>query len=946
MGMTSHDGGPGAAAGCAGRRLLLCAGIMAACVPEAAASCPTQQFGAARHSPAGTNLGDLAAADLDGDGLSDLAVANAASPGVISLLFGNGGGGFAAPVGQGVGNFPFQLTVGDFNGDGNPDLAAANRDSGTVSIRLGTGGGGYGPRADFAVGSLPLGISTGDFNGDGVLDLAVSNAGSGSVSILMGTGTGAFTAAAAVAVGAGPRDIAVGDLDQDGRQDLLVANYDSNSVSVRLGLGNGAFTAAPSISAGAGPFGIVARDWNGDGRLDLAVSHFIGNTVGIRLGNGAGGFGAMSSYAAPPRPRGLAAADLNADSAFDLAVSSAGSAAIAVLTGSGTGSFSAPTFLTAQDGPGAVTVADFDGNGSPDLAAANQTPGTVSVFLNQCSFVPAVSVGDCTAAEGNSGSTSCTLSVSLSNAATQTVSVTLSTADGTATSGQDYGGGVVGVSFPPGTLTQTVPVAVFGDVLDEPDETFLVHLSSPVNGTIGDGSGTGTIADDDPAPAFSIDDVAVVEGDTGAVAATFTVTTAASSQTLFVSYGTADGTAGSADYAASAGTLTFPPGTTSRAITVAVAGDVLDEPSETLFVNLSAPIGAIIADGQGVGTITDNDPAAELSIGDASVVEGNAGSANAAFTVSTPPSGQTITVAYQTAAASAGAGDFTAASGTLTFTPGTASLSIEVPVTADLVVELDETFTVNLSGASGAPILDGQGLGTIVDDDAPSLSGVELSHGSRHVYTLAPPPPASAPDVDFFRLAQKPHSSYEVVMDATSGDIGPPSLDRLGADNVTVVQTGAATGPGGTRVLRWENRLAVPVTSHHLRVRSGGCGTDCGADDEYRIRAYETTAAIPRFNNSGTQVTVLIVHNPTAQTVSGTAWFWSLTGSPLGHRAFTLTPKATLVLNTGTVAGLVGKSGTITVAHDAGYGGLTGKAVALEPATGFSFDSPMVPRPH
>lgn len=841
MRLETHDGG--ALAHCAGRRMLSCAlmilGTVAGGVPEAAATCPTPQFSAATHFSAGTNISDLGAADLNGDGFSDLAVANATSPGAISLLFANGAGGFASPVGYSVGNASFNLAIGDFNGDGYPDLAAANRDSGTVSVRLGTGGGSYGPRADFAVGSQPLGISTGDFTGDGALDLAVSNAGSGSVSILLGTGTGGFTAGGAVAVGSGPRDSAVGDLDHDGRLDLLVANFSSNSVSVLLGLGNGTFTPAPSLPTSGGPFGIVAQDWNGDGHLDLAVSHFLSDTVGIRLGNGSGGFGTVSSYPVAARPRGLAAADLNADSTLDLAVSSFGSASIAVLTGSGTGLFSSPTFLAAENSPGAVAVGDFDGNGSPDLATANQVPGTTSIFLNQCSLapqVPAVSVGDGTAVEGNSGSSLCLFTVSLSNTYPQTVSVTLSTSDGSAVNGQDYNGGVVDVTFLPGATTQTVPVGVLGDALDEPDETFSVNLSNPVNGSIGDG--------------------------------------------------------------------------------------------------------------QGIGIIVDDDPAAELAIGDAAVVEGDSGSVMTTFTVSTPPSGQTITVAYQTAAGSAGAGDFTAASATLTFPPGTASQIIAVSVTGDTMVELDETFTVSLSGASGAPIVDGQGVGTIVDDDAPSLSGIELSHGSRDVYTLQPAPPALVPDVDFFRLAQKAHSSYEVVMDATSGDIGPASLDRLGADNVTVVQPAAATGPGGTRVLRWENALTVPVTNQHLRVRSGGCGTGCGADDEYRLRAYETTGAIPRFNNSGTQVSVLVLLNPTAQTVSGTASFWSLAGSPLGRRAFTLAPKATLVLNTGTVAGLAGRSGTITVAHDGGYGGLVGKAVALEPATGFSFDSPMVPRPH
>jgi hypothetical protein len=124
-------------------------------------------------------------------------------------------------------------------------------------------------------------------------------------------------------------------------------------------------------------------------------------------------------------------------------------------------------------------------------------------------------------------------------------------------------------------------------------------------------------------------------------------------------------------------------------------------------------------------------------------------------------------------------------------------------------------------------------------------------------------------------------------------------------------------------------------------VRSTGCGTDCGADDTYRVRARETTYAVPRFNQSGTQGTVLVVQNRTTRTVSARAYFWSPAGILLGESLFTLAARATHVLNVATVPGLSGQSGSLTIAHDGGYGALAGKAVALEPSTGFSFDSPM-----
>jgi hypothetical protein len=131
-----------------------------------------------------------------------------------------------------------------------------------------------------------------------------------------------------------------------------------------------------------------------------------------------------------------------------------------------------------------------------------------------------------------------------------------------------------------------------------------------------------------------------------------------------------------------------------------------------------------------------------------------------------------------------------------------------------------------------------------------------------------------------------------------------------------------------------------------VRVTSGQCTTSCGPDDVYRIRVYETTYAIPRFNNSGSQITVLILQNPTDYTVTGNIYFWSPAGALLATEPFSLTAKNAHVLLTSTVSGVNGVSGTMTVAHNARYGDLAGKAVALEPATGFSFDTPMLARPH
>lgn len=227
-----------------------------------------------------------------------------------------------------------------------------------------------------------------------------------------------------------------------------------------------------------------------------------------------------------------------------------------------------------------------------------------------------------------------------------------------------------------------------------------------------------------------------------------------------------------------------------------------------------------------------------------------------------------------------------------------------------------------------------------VPSDGSTSTRTELVHGSDELHDLAKK--GSAPDEDWYRLTQQPYASYEILVEATAGEIAPPILERLAADGATVLQTAVGIGAiGFTRSLRWQNG-ATAVEDQFVRVRSGSC-VKCKKDAVYRIRAFETTYRVPRFNNSGTQVTVLVVQNPTDATIAGNVYFWSATGTLLETQPFTLQAKRLLSLQTQTVVPDV--SGTMTVSHDGRYGDLAGKAIGLEPATGFAFDTPMEPRP-
>ena len=241
------------------------------------------------------------------------------------------------------------------------------------------------------------------------------------------------------------------------------------------------------------------------------------------------------------------------------------------------------------------------------------TPATAVVTITNDDPQPTISINSVSQNEGNSGTTPFVFTVTLSAASGQTVTVNYFTADGTATAPSDYTAIPNTVlTFAPGETTKSVTVLVNGDTTPEANETFTVNLATPTNATIATAQGIGTIVNDDAAlPSLTINDVRVVEGNSGTVNAVFTVTLSAAATTpVSVAYATANGTAtAGSDYVATNGTLNFAVGQTTQTITVVVNGDLIKEANETFFVNLSNASGATIADNQGVGIIIDNDRA-------------------------------------------------------------------------------------------------------------------------------------------------------------------------------------------------------------------------------------------------------------------------------------------------------------------------------------------------
>lgn len=306
------------------------------------------------------------------------------------------------------------------------------------------------------------------------------------------------------------------------------------------------------------------------------------------------------------------------------------------------------------------------------------------------------------------------------------------TANGTATTADnDYVANSTTLNFT-GTAgeTKTFDVVVNGDLKVEPNETFTVPLSSVVasgrNVVISglSGTGTGTIINDDAAT-ISINDVTQAEGNAGTTTFTFNVTLSqVVSSAVTVDFATANGTAGAGDYTPNSGTLTFPANGAgqTQTVSVSVLGDLVGESNETFFVNLTnilGPVGVTFGDNQGLGTIQDDD--LSFSISDATIVEGNAGTTTLTFTVTRNSTATTETIDYQTAdnTATTADNDYVAKNGTLTFAVGDASEDIVITLNGDLKVEPNETFFVNLSNLSNGSIADGQGQGTLTNDDAP-----------------------------------------------------------------------------------------------------------------------------------------------------------------------------------------------------------------------------------
>ena len=578
----------------------------------------------------------------------------------------------------------------------------------------------------YLTGANPQAVATGHFNNDLILDIAVANQGSDNISLLLGDVGGTFQAAINSPTGAGPVSVAVGDFDEDGLLDLATANANSSDVSVLFGNGNGTFDEPVSINLGSNPASVAVGDFNSDGTLDLiATSNVqlpgyyyygyyggryyspgpINGYANVLLGIGGGSFAAPSvTDLGNGHHTTAAVADFNNDGTDDFATLNRDYGWATVLLGTASGALGNPASYFTGWYPQALTVGDFTSDGILDLATGGQTidilpglgNGTFRPVVRQ--YIDPVSLA---AADFNGDGK---LDLVSAEPYAQTVSVLLGLGTGSLTLPLDYAAG-----------SQPMAVAV-GDFNGDlrPDVVAANTGSGNISVLLNNGVWPALNA-----PTLRIADASVTEGNNGTTNISFNVTlSAVSSEPVSVHYTTANGSAlAGEDYQSASGIVTIAPNTLSQPVTIQVNGDTLPELNEYFLVRLTDPTNAFIADSVATGTIMDDEPYA--NIGDASVMEGDEGTASLIFNVTlTAPSEQPVTVSYVTVGSSAGTNvDYQQATGSVTFAPGVTSMPVTILVNGDRLAEWDENLYVNLTGATGARLSDTWATGTIRDNE-------------------------------------------------------------------------------------------------------------------------------------------------------------------------------------------------------------------------------------
>ncbi len=362
----------------------------------AAAIDQVSAFAAAVEYAAGAAPESVVAADLDGDGRDDVAVANSAS-GNVSVLLAQPDGTLAAAQDYPTGAGPMAIVAGDYDGDTRLDLATANPGPNSVTVLLNDGSGGFRPATQFGTGPGPRGLAGGDLDGDQDVDLVTANDDGNSLTFLRNDGAGSFSVQSTIPVGDRPYDVRCLDLDGDTDLDLVCVNRGSSTISVARNSGAGSFPSVLHYGTGAEPRAFCVADLDGDLDPDVATANHDSNDVTILANNGSAAFAIVATVQLGDgrRPERLAAADVDCDGDCELIATSGDELlnTVSILLGRGDGTFLPAVDYPVPADPAGVACGRLDSDADLDLVVAGRAAGRVAALLNRGCLVT-VTIGD------------------------------------------------------------------------------------------------------------------------------------------------------------------------------------------------------------------------------------------------------------------------------------------------------------------------------------------------------------------------------------------------------------------------------------------------------------------------------------------------------------------------------------------------------------------------